>query len=47
MSISLDQVVPWGRSLSEYWRMFDMSERDMAAKILGCGVGAPVELRLL
>jgi len=36
---SLDQVVPWGRSLDEYQRMFDMSERDMAANILGCGDG--------
>jgi hypothetical protein len=39
MSITLDQVVPWGRSLAEYRRMFDMSERDLAAKILGCGDG--------
>ena len=37
MSFTLDQVVPWGRSLDEYRRMFDMSERDMAANILGCG----------
>ena len=39
MSITLDQVVPWGRSLEEYRRMFDMSERDLDAKILGCGDG--------
>ena len=39
MSITLDQVVPWGRSLDEYRRMFDMSERDLDAKILGCGDG--------
>src|SRR5690349_25141031 len=39
MSIALDQVVPWGRSLSEYRRLFDMSERDLAATILGCGDG--------
>ena len=39
MSISLDQVVPWGRSLGEYQRMFDMSERDLATRILGCGDG--------
>jgi hypothetical protein len=39
MSITLDQVVPWGRSLAEYQRMFNMSERDLAAKILGCGDG--------
>ena len=35
----LDQVVPWGRSLEEYRRMFDMSERDLDARILGCGDG--------
>ncbi len=39
MSITLDQVVPWGRSLDEYRRMFDMSQRDLDAKILGCGDG--------
>jgi hypothetical protein len=39
MSITLDQVVPWGRSLAEYQRMFDMSEGDMDANILGCGDG--------
>ena len=39
MSVTLDQVVPWGRSLEEYRRMFDMSERDLAARILGCGDG--------
>jgi len=39
MSITLDQVVPWGRSLAEYRRMFAMSERDLSSKILGCGDG--------
>jgi hypothetical protein len=39
MSVILEQVVPWGRSLGEYRRMFNMSERDLAAKILGCGDG--------
>ena len=39
MSITLDQVVPWGRSLDEYRRMFNMSEHDLSAKILGCGDG--------
>ena len=39
MSITLDQVVPWGRSLEEYRRMFDISERDLDARILGCGDG--------
>ena len=39
MSITLDQVVPWGRSLDEYRRIFDMSKGDLAANILGCGDG--------
>ena len=39
MSITLEQVVPWGRSLDEYRRMFEMSERNLAANILGCGDG--------
>jgi len=39
MSFTLDQVVPWGRSLDEYRRMFDISERDLEARILGCGDG--------
>lgn len=39
MPVSLDQVVPWGRSLDEYVRMFDLSERDLSAKIVDCGAG--------
>lgn len=39
MAMSLNQIVPWGRSLSEYQRMFAMSEADLAGKILGCGDG--------
>jgi hypothetical protein len=36
---TLEQVVPWGRSFGEYCRMFALSERDLALKILGCGDG--------
>jgi hypothetical protein len=39
MSMTLDQIVPWGRSLEEYRLMFALSERDQAAAILGCGDG--------
>jgi SAM-dependent methyltransferase len=34
--MQLEQVVPWGRNASEYRRMFDLSEADLAGRILGC-----------
>lgn len=33
------RAVPWGRSLEEYSRMFDLSARDLAGKILDCAAG--------
>jgi hypothetical protein len=40
MSIPLENVVPWGRSLSEYAHMFDLGDDDLANKtILGVGDG--------
>lgn len=39
MSVMLSDVLPWGRSLDEYKRLFDLSEEDLAARILGCGDG--------
>lgn len=39
MSITLNQVVPWGRSLAEYRLLFDLSEADLQRRILGCGDG--------
>jgi hypothetical protein len=36
---TLDQVVPWGRSFDEYWRMFALSEDDLRSRILGCADG--------
>jgi hypothetical protein len=39
MSIKYDEVVPWGRNYDEYVRMFDLTETDLKAKILGCGDG--------
>lgn len=39
MAMTLDQVVPWGRSLDEYQHMFDLSPQVLQGKILGCGDG--------
>jgi hypothetical protein len=39
MSIKLSEVIPWGRSYDEYVGMFDLSEHDLAGRILGCGDG--------
>lgn len=37
--MELKSIVPWGRSLSEYQRMFSLSQSDLQKKILGCGDG--------
>jgi SAM-dependent methyltransferase len=37
--MQLEQVVPWGRNASEYLRMFDLRDDDLAGRILGCGDG--------
>lgn len=39
MAFTLQEVVPWGRSLSEYERMFALTPRDFKKKLLGCGDG--------
>jgi hypothetical protein len=39
MPVTLDQVVPWGRSLGEYARMFDLAERDLDRRVLDCAGG--------
>jgi SAM-dependent methyltransferase len=39
MAMTLDQVVPWGRSLAEYQHMFDLSPQALQGRILGCGDG--------
>jgi hypothetical protein len=36
---ALKHVVPWGRSLSEYRRMFALSDEDLGHRILGCADG--------
>ena len=39
MAFTLEQIVPWGRSLDEYVRMFSLTDEDLNLKILGCGDG--------
>ncbi|MSP12287.1 MAG: SAM-dependent methyltransferase [Chloroflexi bacterium] len=39
MAFALDKVVPWGRSYEEYVRMFNLTERELEGRILGCGDG--------
>lgn len=38
-NMKLSEVVPWGRSLYEYRKMFSLSDRDIKKTILGCGDG--------
>jgi hypothetical protein len=35
----LESVVPWGRSMSEYVRMFDLTPDELKLAILDCGGG--------
>lgn len=37
--MKLETVVPWGRNLQEYKKMFQLSSADLQSKILGCGDG--------
>jgi hypothetical protein len=39
MSIDLDNIVPWGRSLREYELMFNLTPPDYERRILDCGGG--------
>ncbi len=39
MGLRLEQIVPWGRSRSEYVQMFDLTEADLQGRILDCGSG--------
>ena len=39
MAFHYKSVVPWGRNLDEYTRMFSLDEQDLEKKILGCGDG--------
>ncbi|MCP4180937.1 MAG: SAM-dependent methyltransferase [bacterium] len=37
--MQLKNIVPWGRSLEEYIRMFSLTDDDLKKNILGCGDG--------
>lgn len=37
--MKLNEIVPWGRTLEEYKLMFNLSEKDLNTKIIGCGDG--------
>ena len=39
MPFSIDQVIPWGRTLDEYEAMFSLSPQDKAGRLLGCADG--------
>jgi hypothetical protein len=39
VSVTLNQVIPWGRSLQEYKRMFNLSAEELDLRILGVGDG--------
>ncbi len=39
MGLKLESVIPWGRSLAEYIRMFNLTPDDLQLKILDCGGG--------
>lgn len=39
MTFKLENVVPWGRSMQEYVKMFDLKPDELKLKILDCGGG--------
>ncbi len=39
MGMTLDSIVPWGRSFEEYVTMFGLTNTDLTKRILGCGDG--------
>ncbi len=39
MAVKLEKVVPFGRSLNEYMKMFDFTKSDLNKRILGVGDG--------
>ena len=39
MAFNLEKVVPWGRTLEEYAKMFSLTDADLSLSILGCGDG--------
>lgn len=39
MGLKLDSVIPWGRSMEEYIKMFNLTHRDLQLRILDCAGG--------
>lgn len=39
MGLKLDRVIPWGRSMEEYVRMFNLTSKDCQLRILDCAGG--------
>ena len=39
MSFELKNIVPWGRSFTEYTEMFSLSKNDLTKSIIGFGDG--------
>jgi hypothetical protein len=39
VSVALNEIVPWGRSLEEYTQMFDLKPGDLGKRILDCAAG--------
>jgi hypothetical protein len=39
VAFQLKDIVPWGRTFTEYVAMFELSKDDLAKPILGCGDG--------
>src|SRR5438045_1151566 len=39
MPLQLNYIIPWGRSLDEYRRMFRLENGDLASGVLDCGGG--------
>lgn len=39
VAFTLNEVVPWGRSFSEYQKMFALTDSDLEKRILGCADG--------
>lgn len=38
--MGLENIIPWGRSLEEYQKVFGLPDDDLNKKILGCGDGS-------
>jgi len=37
--VTINEAYPWGRSFDEYRRMFNLTEDDLAGRIVGCADG--------